>query len=304
LPSLSARLFGKVLRSTGLITRRFSGGPGMHKVIALARRAPVARPKAGWRQSITVRQEEFAGQTVWHLAPKDRAPTGHLLYYHGGGYVFTAVPAHWNFLARLARDYGIAVTAPLYPLTPEHDASAIGRFALDHYRAWTAHHGDAPFVLGGESAGAGLAAIVAQAARDEGLRLPDGLFLNCPWLDVTGTHPDQPAIDERDPMLTLRGLRDAGKMFAGDLPLDDPRVSPLHGDWNGLPPVLLYGGGDDILVADARRLRDILPEAEYHEGEGMMHVWPMLFFPESRKAQERIAGFVRGARPGKATTAR
>lgn len=295
MPSLSARIVGALLRSTGWVSRRYAGGPHMHKVIAAARAVPDAQPTARMRKQLDVRQEVLDGRTVWTIAPRDRAPSAHLLFFHGGGYVFSAVPPHFALYARLAERHGIAVTAPMYPLAPEHGVDEATGFALAAYRRFIEVH-DGPFVLGGDSAGGGLASATAMAARDAGLRLPAGLLLICPWLDTSGTHPDQPAIEKRDSILKLRGIRDAGKLYAKDAPDTDPRVSPIHGDWSGLPPVLMFGGQDDILVTDARALKAKLPDAAYQEGAGLMHDWPLFFFPESRAAQERMAAFIVAAR--------
>ena len=293
--SLSARITGALLRATGAVSKRYAGGPHMHKVIAAARAVPDPQPTAKMRTQLDVREERLAGRTVWTIAPKDRPPAAHLLFFHGGGYVFSAVPPHFNLYARLAELHGIAVTAPMYPLAPEYGVDEATGFAFAAYRQFIASH-DGPFVLGGDSAGGGLAAATIMAARDAGLRLPSGLLLICPWLDISGSHPDQPAIEKRDSILKLRGIRDAGKLYAKDALANDPRVSPIHGDWSGLPPILMFGGEDDILVTDARTLKAKLPATEYHEGSGLMHDWPLFFFPESRAAQELMAEFILAAR--------
>jgi epsilon-lactone hydrolase len=279
------------LRVTKLVSRRFQGGPHMDKVIRLARAAPLPLPTLKHRQRVDVRQEIVAGRSVWTISPKDRAPTGHLLFFHGGGYVFSAVAPHWDFYASLAERRGIAVTAPMYPLAPESGAAETTDWALAAYRHFLDGR-DAPFVMGGDSAGAGLASAVALMARDAGLRMPAGLLLICPWLDVSGSHPDQPMIEPRDSILRLRGIQDAGRLYARDMPLADARVSPLHGDWTDLPPVLMYGGSDDILVTDARALKAKLPSATYVEGHGLMHDWPLFFFKESKAARRAIADFI------------
>jgi epsilon-lactone hydrolase len=290
-PSLSARIAGAVLRATGIVSKRYNGGPGMQKVIDLARAAPLPLPTDKMRRTCDVREEMVAGRSVWTIAPKGRAPAAHLLFFHGGGYVFSAVPPHWQFYARLAERHGIAVTAPMYPLAPEHGATEATQWSMAAYRHFLKTQ-DGPFVMGGDSAGGGMTAATVMAARDAGLQLPYGLLLICPWLDISGTHPDQPAIELRDSILRLRGIRDAGRLYARDLPIDDPRVSPIHGDWAGLPPILMFGGGDDILVTDARALKAKLPTADYREGAGLMHDWPLFFFPESRAAQAAIGQFV------------
>ena len=136
-----------------------------------------------------------------------------------------------------------------------------------------------------------MTAATALLARQQGLRLPCALVLICPWLETVASHPDQIRIERRDAILTLAGISEAGALYAGALPATDPRVSPIHADWHGLPPILAFGGGDDILVTDARALKVKLPSVEYVEKSGMIHDWPLFSFPESRSAQKQMAEF-------------
>jgi epsilon-lactone hydrolase len=289
--SLLAKIIASVFRTTGTLRRRFSDGPGFHRRIAASRVKPDL-PTAKMHSTLAVSKNQLHGRDIWTIAPKDRAPAAHLLYFHGGGYVYPPASVHWNYMAYMAQKHGFAVTAPLYPLAPEATAAETTAFGLAAYETFLAAH-DGPFLMGGDSAGGGLAAVVAQMARDKGLRPASGLLLVCPWLDGSGSHPDQPAIEPRDCILTLGGIKAAGALYAGDLPVNDPRISPIHGDWKGLPPILCYGGGDDILVTDARALKAKLPAIEYVETAGLMHVWPIFFLSESRAAQSQIAAFAR-----------
>jgi monoterpene epsilon-lactone hydrolase len=287
--SLLARVIGAVLRTTGTLRKRYSDSPDFMDRIAASRANPDL-PTAKMRKRLAVSETMLNGRSIWKIAPKDGAPSAYLLYFHGGGYVYPAVDVHWKFMAHMAEKYRISVTAPLYPLAPEASAEETTAFGLAAYKAFLASH-DGPFIMGGDSAGGGLTAVVAMAARDKGLRQASGLLLVCPWLDGSGAHPDQPAIEKRDCVLTLGGIRAAAKLYARDLPISDPRVSPIHGDWSKLPPILCYGGGDDILVTDARALKAKLPAIEYVELAGLMHVWPIFFLRESRAAQAQIAEF-------------
>lgn len=289
--SLLARVIATVLRTTGTLRKRFSDSPGFLDRIAASRINPQL-PTAKMKAQLRVSETQLDGRPVWTIAPKDRAPVAHMLYFHGGGYVYPAVDVHWNFMAHMAQVHGIAVTAPLYPLAPEASAEDATAFGLAAYEAFIASH-DGPFIMGGDSAGGGLTAVVAMAARDKGLRPASGLLLVCPWLDGNGNHPDQIAIEKRDCVLTLGGIRGAAKLYAGDLPIDDIRISPIHGDWSGLPQILCYGGGDDILVTDARALKAKLPDMRYIETAGLMHVWPIFFLRESREAQTEMADFAK-----------
>lgn len=263
----------------------------MRGAIAAARRAATPQPTDKMRAALSVSVEEFDGRAVWHLAPRDGPVRGRLLYFHGGGYIFTAMPPHWTSLADLASRAGIAVTAPLYPLAPESGAEETTGWALNFYRHFAVGTPGA-FVMGGDSAGGGLCAATFMAARDADLRLPTGLLLICPWLDVTADHPDQRGIEPRDSILTIGGIRDAGDLYRRQLAANDWRVSPIHGDWSGAPPIQMYGGDDDILVTDARALKAALPAIDYTEGAGLMHDWPLFFFAEAKAARSRMGQWI------------
>lgn len=295
MPSLVATITGFILRTTGIYRRMYTGGPQFSANIKKVRAERLAEPDAKARAVLHVEQNEFGGRPVWHLSPKDHEPTAHVLYWHGGGYVYPATPVHWSFLTAMAKTHGWAITAPLYPLAPESDAAGTTAWALDYYWDYLERRNGAPFIMAGDSAGGGLTAAVAQLARDQGLRLPAALIPICPWVNLNPEHPDQKQIEHRDGILTVSGIAQAGQLYAGNLPLTDPRCSPIYGDWDGLPPILAFGGGDDILVTDARALKAKLPSVEYIEMAGMLHDWPLFSFRESHKAQAQMAAFAKHA---------
>jgi len=121
--------------------------------------------------------------------------------------------------------------------------------------------------------------------------MPSKAILISPWLKLIPNHPDQREIEPHDAILSIKGLRAAGDMYIGEMGSNDLRANPLQDDWSNLPPLLVFGGGNDILVTDTRTLKSNLPDIIYEEHEDMMHDWPILFFPESRKAQEEMANF-------------
>jgi len=149
----------------------------------------------------------------------------------------------------------------------------------------------------GDSAGGGLALAVAQALRERG-HSPARLVLIAPWLDATVSHPDQPAVARRDAMLTIDGLVEAARIYAGDVGLDDALVSPIHGEMTGLPPATIFTGTSDLLLPDSRRLLDACRAAgtpcELVEGSAMQHVYPLLPIPEAKPALDRIYSLVAG----------
>lgn len=135
----------------------------------------------------------------------------------------------------------------------------------------------------GDSAGAGLALSLALAlARDAS----PPLVLLSPWLDVALENSEIPEVDARDPWLSVVGLRECGRMYAGDLKVDDPRVSPIHGSLSHLPRISIFIGTRDVFLPDARKLQRRAPErVSLVEYPDMVHDFMLLRgIPESRAA--------------------
>ena len=65
--------------------------------------------------------------------------------------------------------------------------------------------------IAGDSAGGGLALGLAETLADAGLPQPERIVLLSPWLDLTLSHPDLPAVEAHDPWLSSVGLRVAGE---------------------------------------------------------------------------------------------
>ncbi len=241
------------------------------------------------------------GYPVYTLTPKSGVKPGaaHILYLHGGGYIMDIASAHWGFVARLCKAMGASATVPLYPLAPESKAAKTLPKMQRLYQDLAAAHGAQNITVMGDSAGGGMTLALAQMLRDEGSPLPARLVLLSPWLDATGTHAMQPELEKRDRMLALAGLKQSGKMYAGDLPVTDPRVSPLFGELHGLPPIQMFAGTWDILLPDARRLKEKAdadsnaPMTEYHEYKKMFHVWMLLPIREGKKAMRQIVEFMK-----------
>lgn len=293
MPSFTARAVSFVLRTTGYYKKLFAGGPDLETNLRALRSQAIPEPSDKMRKKVSVSSVEFEGRTCWQIRPKEGVTKARVLYFHGGGYVYSAAAAHFDFVAHVAEKHGISFIMPMYPLAPEADAKEYSSFALSLYRFLLTKHEASDIVIAGDSAGGGLAVTTARLAQEAGLAAPAGLVLICPWLDVTASAPEQVAIEKRDAILTIQGIRDIGPLLARDLPLNDPLVSPIKAEIASLPPTLMYGGGDDILVTDARAFKAKHPEIDYREGAGLIHVWPIFIFPESRKAQAEIADFVK-----------
>jgi alpha/beta hydrolase fold len=108
-----------------------------------------------------------------------------------------------------------------------------------------------------------------------------------PWLDVATDYPSHRAAP-RDAMLAIPGLVEAGRAYAGELPLDDPRVSPIHGDMSDLPPITAFSGTADLLNPDSHLRREACVRAgtpsDLIEAPDIPRAYPLLPTPEGRAA--------------------
>jgi acetyl esterase/lipase len=296
MPSLLADVAAIVARLAG-VRRQFAHEDALKRHVARGRAETPARPSASMRRKFDIALETRHGHEVYTLTPRSQASRGHVVYLHGGAYVNAISYWHWAFIARLADKLGMTFTVPLYPRAPEHDCAATSGFLLSVYRDLIAARDPSGLVVMGDSAGGGLTMSLAIQSASAGLPMPAGLVLVSPWLDVSTSDPVQREIERVDPLLMRAGLAAAGRWYAGEMETHDPRVSPIHGEIAGLPPTLLFCGTRDILISDARRLVARAAaegvEVEYHEEPGLMHDYPLMVFPESRKARDRIVGFVR-----------
>lgn len=94
---------------------------------------------------------------------------------------------------------------------------------------------------------------------------------------------------------------EAFRMYAGDLDLTHPFVSPLNGSFDGVAPMLIFSGTHDLYHADIVALANQAARAgvpvEMHVRNGQPHNYPLLPTPEGREAREVIARAIAGSVP-------
>jgi monoterpene epsilon-lactone hydrolase len=229
------------------------------------------------------------------VAPRARPAGRAVVYLHGGAYIGEIAPQHWALISKMA-DAGVRVDVPIYGLAPQHTHREAYAFLTEVYRELLADVDASGISLVGDSAGGGLALGLAQTLDDAGLPQPGRIVLLSPWLDLTLSNPDLPAVEKRDPWLSSAGLHEAAKVWAaGDDPTD-PRLSPGNGRLAGLAPVDVYVGTREICLPDVL----LLQERARAEGAdvqvticaGAVHVYPLVPAPEGRAAARTIVASV------------
>ena len=221
-----------------------------------------------------------------------------IVHLHGGGYIATAFSAHAWLLDHLARRTGADVVMPLYPLAPHHTWQEAHRLVLELYRRTVAESPGKRIILMGDSAGGGLAAVIALSLAEAGDAQPDELALISPWVDITNTNPDIADYVDADPLMAPEPLAEIGRSWAGSTPPTDWHLSPIYGDLSGLKKVTTFVGTREILLPDNALFHAKLLEAgvdsTLHVGESLNHVYPMFPTPEGRRARRDIVRLVTG----------
>jgi epsilon-lactone hydrolase len=225
--------------------------------------------------------------------------SGVVLYLHGGSFLFGSPRTHADTLARLALATRCRVLAPDYRLAPEHpypaqleDAAAalsgLEQLGVPRSRV----------VIAGESAGGNLALALALLLHGRGEPQPAGLALISPWLDLTSS-ADSLRRNLPFDYGTAGILRAQARLFAGGLPLDDPRLSVGNADPTGIAPTFLQVGTAELLLDECRawvaRAGAAGVELTVDEPRDMPHAPP--FFaavsPQGTAAVAAVAAFIR-----------
>ena len=212
------------------------------------------------KREVLIRDHDFERfQGAW-VMPKDERRSGVVLYLHGGGYTCGSLDYAKGFAATLASECGVRVFCAAYRLAPENPYPAAVEDALTAFD-YLLKKGYAPhqILLCGESAGGGLIYALSLKLKQLGRELPCGLIGISPWVDLTGSGASYETNRDNDPSLTQELLEFYAKCYTQDPA--DPLCSPVRGDLTGLPPSLLFAGGDEILLDDARTLHDRLKAA-------------------------------------------
>ena len=250
----------------------------------------------GTKVKSSVSEEKINGSTVYTLTPGS-APEYIVLYLHGGAYVNDASNMYFSFLDKLAQQVNARVIVPIYPLAPTHTWDETFAILTEIYLSQL-KDANLPVIIMGDSAGGGLSVAFCEYLAQEGYRQPDKMILFSPWMDVSMSNPKAADFEDADPMLSAYGLVEMGKTWAGDLPLEDYRISPIFGDISVLENVYLFVGTREIFYPDVTDFYSMLTEqgvqAKLYIGEGMNHVYPLYPIPEASAAARTVYRIIQG----------
>ena len=200
-----------------------------------------------------VKTEQFVME---YLKPKQAVTGRVILQLHGGGYIGPMKNIYRRFAVKYSQiSFGADVLTPDYRVAPEHPYPAALEDAVYAYR-WLLEekkYQPSQIVVAGDSAGGGLALALCLYAKDHGLPLPAGIITMSPWTDVSLSGASYEENYTIDPLF---GNSKENMLYQcsyiGNANPKNPYLSPLFGDFEGFPPMLMQVGAYEVLLDDTR----------------------------------------------------
>ncbi|MFT4106268.1 MAG: alpha/beta hydrolase [Lacrimispora sp.] len=251
---------------------------------------------------------EYEMIEIGHLKMEYLRPVGVvtgrvILQLHGGGYIGPMKNIYRRFAVRYSKmSYGGDVLTPDYRVAPENPYPAALEDAVAAYEWLVKEKGYSPehIVVAGDSAGGGLGLALGLYLKDHGMALPSGFITMSPWTDLTNSGESYVSNYETDPLFgnsTDNMLYNSS--YIGESDPKDPYMSPLFGEYENFPPVLMQAGSYEVLLSDTLGVAEKLKKAGVKRRlsiyEGMFHVFQMAMdlIPESREAWHEVEEFLR-----------
>lgn len=215
-------------------------------------------------------ERKLVGSVPVRILRPSGKPKGVVLDIHGGGWVIGNAQMDDDLnlgmvnacdVAVVSVDYRLAVDTPVEGLMDDCLTAARWLLTDDEFA-------DLPVIVVGESAGGHLAAATLLALKESPqlLQRVSGAVLYYGVYDLTGT-PSVRAAGPDTLLLDGPGMVEALRMLTPGLSDDErrrPPLSPLYGDFEGLPPALMFVGELDPLKDDTLMLAERWPGSETH----------------------------------------
>ncbi|MFC7383282.1 alpha/beta hydrolase [Sphaerisporangium rhizosphaerae] len=296
--SWRAALFNTLMRGTtkplsALLVRHGLGISCVSRVVELSQRLPLPVPG---HVTIDKVDGEPCG-SEWVRAGDELDESKVVLYFHGGAYFFCSPATHRPITWRLSAVARRPVFALDYRQGPIHSLPESLADALDAYQGLL-DRGFAPqdVIVAGDSAGGHLTLATLLALRDRGMPLPGAAICLSPWADLSDVR--RRANRWADPMLSAGRVDWLARRWTAGLDCHDPLVSPVYGDYTGLPPMMVVTGSTEVLRDEDRRValqaRRAGVKVTYEEWRRMPHVFAMLadVVPEAQMVFRHIGRFL------------
>lgn len=240
-------------------------------------------------------EKQYKGMQVFSINEEEKSDRV-VLYLHGGAYYRKPRDYHFSFMGEISENTKIPFIAPIYGKAPNHTPMEAYEILSSLYFQLQEKYNEVIFM--GDSSGGGLAIGLALYLKEMGHKLPSSIVLLCPWMDVSLTNENIKDYIKKEPIVFFDNAQVLGRLWAGNLPIDDYRVSPIYGDMRGLPETHIFCGTREVLYPDCvlayERLKESGVDAYLYIGEGQNHVYPIYpLIKEAKIARRQIENIIK-----------
>ena len=244
---------------------------------------------------------------------KDSNPQKLILIVHGGVFIMGLMNTYRNLHLEIGKVIdNAAVVVFDYRIVPDHRYPAAHD---DMDTAWEFVQTELGYnprgiVLMGDSSGGNLILSLLLKLRDGNRPMPAAAAVMSPWTDLSASGESykknynndiifgrrKSALDEEK----IEKLRKCGVFsYAEGTDRNNPYLSPVLGEYHGMPPVLMTAGSHEMLLDDtltvAEKIKAAGGEVRVIIGEGMFHSYPLFYMlsPAAKKTFKEVLLFLK-----------
>jgi acetyl esterase/lipase len=246
---------------------------------------------------VTATEDQFGKIKAEWIVPDKPPDDKLLLYIHGGGFISGSCSTHRTHVAKFAIESRVKALVFDYRLAPEHPFPAALDDCIVVYEGLL-NRGYKPenIVVGGESAGATLTLSLLLALKEKSIVLPKAAFVISPVTDLRCEGASFYYNAHKD-IAPFNSWKVWTNYYIGKHDPTDPLLSPLFGNFKGIPPLFICVGTNEIHLEDcialARVTKDHGVDTTIRIWNHMVHAFPILspWFPEAKRALKEICDF-------------
>lgn len=254
------------------------------------------------RFSSGITESSFEEMQLFTMNDQKSSKQKVILYIHGGAHIHQPLSFHWKFMDTLAQRLNAKIIVPIYPKAPKYNYQHTYPRLLNLYREiLSSIENPDQLTVMGDSAGGNISLGLAHTLKMNNLPQPKDIILLSPCVDMVLDNPLIFEYETRDPMLAVEGFDVIRRIWAADKSLDDPLISPIYGDFDGLGKITIFVGTYEGLFPDNMRLSKLLADQKIKHNmfvyPKMNHVFVVMPIPEAKDAQRKIISIINEEKP-------
>ncbi|HEY9160131.1 MAG TPA: alpha/beta hydrolase [Desulfomonilia bacterium] len=251
-------------------------------------------------EGFTTEKVDIDGLNAEWIIPPGAGKDCAILYFHGGSLVMGSVNAYRGIVAKFVKASSRPALVFDYALAPENPFPKGLNDSLKAY-GYLLDTGIEPgrIIFMGDSGGGNLVFSTMLALKDKDISLPAAGITLSAWTDLTNSVESRKTNAELDAFCRKEALNVFSRYYAASNDPVNPLISPLFGDLSELPRLLLFAGGNEMLLSDsadfANKASAAGVDVTLRIGNGLFHCYPVCapLFPEASDALNEIAGFIK-----------